>query len=307
MTDFIHEQLDKDNGKIITHIVPDYLISSFIGNVCENSEKLMEFIEDNMESLGEGKYLYLMNILRDLRRHIETEERENYIIYPRINTIKEMDHKLEDYSNMLCYYLRNNNDYLGFGIPLVPVKIRIYVKFHLDTFNILNHSELDRLTLTSILHLDTTRKIIGGWKQLVIDTYNGVFSLLIEESSDEYLCFREKLISVFETREDSSILLNHFNRSYDGYWETIKRNIMDVNTFKHPKMAQGTIEQPLNHFTLIKNKKKSNNDIQLYNVKHPQTKNNNYCYFNLNNQDGSTHSYKKSVLKINIDVEVGNV
>lgn len=58
----------------IIYSVESHLLPPFIRSVVDGTEKIMEFADDNVETLGEGKYIKLMNILRDIRRHLSSDD-----------------------------------------------------------------------------------------------------------------------------------------------------------------------------------------------------------------------------------------
>lgn len=58
----------------IIYSVESHLLPPFIRSVVDGTEKIMEFADDNVETLGEGKYIKLTNLLRDIRRHLSSDD-----------------------------------------------------------------------------------------------------------------------------------------------------------------------------------------------------------------------------------------
>lgn len=67
------DNFDIQRGDIV-HSVPEYLIPSFIGNVCDGTDELLEIAEENIDTINEGTYLRLMNIAAQIRRHIRSSQ-----------------------------------------------------------------------------------------------------------------------------------------------------------------------------------------------------------------------------------------
>lgn len=63
--------VDHENAR---YFVEQHLLAPFIRCVVEGTNNLLEFGEDNVDKLGEGEYLKIMNYLKDIRRHLVTQE-----------------------------------------------------------------------------------------------------------------------------------------------------------------------------------------------------------------------------------------
>lgn len=85
----------------VVHSVERHLLGPFIRNVIEGTEKLMEFGDDNVEKLGEGEYIKMMNILRDIRRHVSSVPVTDLTrTQSRVN-MGEVEQVIQDANNLL--------------------------------------------------------------------------------------------------------------------------------------------------------------------------------------------------------------
>lgn len=268
----------------IEHSVEKYLIPSVIGNICECSDRLMDICEENMEKIGEGEYLKVMNTLRDIRRHIVSKKIVDYPIYPlRIESqnVFEYSSILESISRM--YHCKDvspmNKTYT------LQCEISFEIVFVVKPLMELRVSDIESIRVRYIVSIDTKRKVIGGWKELVFQIYNAIKGSLKQEDG---ITNRDILVNSVETSESCSTVINTYNTNNDGLWEKTKEKILDIHTYDRmmPVFETSKNDLLLNTFTLRKNNKESRKMKQnVYNVVHPIHNKENMYYVPLYESD----------------------
>lgn len=93
----------------VSYSVPDYLLSSFIGNICDESQTLVDLASDNADNIPEGLYLELMNIAGRMRRHIESRRLEDEIDMSNTDTQYTQDTQdTQDNISVIDDFIVNN-------------------------------------------------------------------------------------------------------------------------------------------------------------------------------------------------------
>ena len=268
----------------IEHSVEKYLISSLIGNVCECSDRLMDICEENMEKIGEGEYLKIMNTLRDIRRHIVSKKIVEYPIYP----LRLQQENVFEYSSILdtisrMYHCKDvsaiNKTYT------LQCEISFEIVFVVKPLMELRLSDIESIRVRYIVSIDTKRKVIGGWKELVFNMYNAIRECFKKEDG---ITNRDILVSSIETSESCSNVINKYNTNNDGLWEKTKEKILDIHTYDRmmPMFESRENDLLLNTFTLRKNNKESRKMKEnVYKVVHPINNKENMYYVPLYESD----------------------
>lgn len=293
---FIERQNEREK---IEHSVEKYLIPSVIGNICECSDRLLVICEENMEKIDEGEYLKIMNTLRDIRRHIVSKRIINYPMYPlRI----EEENKFE-YSSILDIVSRMKHCKDVSTIDKtysLECEIIFQIVFVVKELMEMRVRDVKSICVRYVVPIETKRKVIGGWKELVFNIYKGILISLKKECE---VSNRDILVSKIETNERFGLILNSFNTNNDGFWEKTKKKILDIHTYNRmmPLLKSRENDLLLNTFTLIKNKKESiKMKENVYNVFHPFLNRENMCYVPLYESDdnvcGSAMNMRLSII-----------
>jgi hypothetical protein len=153
--------VDHENAR---YFVEQHLLSPFIRCVVEGTNNLLEFGEDNVDKLGEGEYLKIMNYLKDIRRHLVTQE------IPR--TIENIQQPREP----------------SFGTSDVEAVIN-------QANALLQQIEIPRFNFTNVLnlmeHLErnrTTRTILNIYPSITINIISTRFNNDDEDTPITFVC-----------------------------------------------------------------------------------------------------------------------
>lgn len=267
-----------DNSKKVKCKVESYLANSFLKNVYDGTDQLLELVDDNMDKLGEYEYLKILNILRDMRRHVQVKNTNTYTLYPKSVNRAELYRRCFFNVNYIDNILNDMKHFKNLSITnciLTRIKIKFIVQFQLKINN-----ELDSDTSITI-HFDrkTTRTVFGNWNELIYNLYLGFIQSMNQKYSDNNLSWKQQIVRSMSVLSEVSDTINSWNNKHNGLWKTLKKKIVDTQYSEDNLLYLHNYVRLYHYdmFKLVKDKL----DFNLYKVFDFHKKNENYRYISL--------------------------